>query len=189
MRTPAVVSAAALRGPRLRLRPWRDADLLPFARLNADPWVMRHMPARLAREESDALAARFRAHHAEHGWGFWVVEPVGGPSFAGTVGLQHVPWQAPFTPAVEIGWRIVPALQRQGLAEAAARLALGVAFASLGLDRVVSFTVPKNEPSWRLMEKLGMREGPGFDHPALPEEHRLRRHLLYTLDRTDWAQT
>jgi RimJ/RimL family protein N-acetyltransferase len=176
-----------LETPRLRLRPWRLPEDLPgLHAINGDPEVMRHFPAVMSRAESDAWAARLDGHFAQHGWGFWAVETAAAP-VAGVVGLMHIPWQAPFTPAVEIGWRIATRFQRQGLAEEAARLALAHGFGPLGLARVVAFTAPDNEPSWRLMERLGMRVQGEFQHPRLPEGHRLRTHRWWEVTRVDWA--
>jgi RimJ/RimL family protein N-acetyltransferase len=106
--------------------------------------------------------------------------------FVGVVGLMTIPWQAHFTPAVEIGWRIGARFRRLGYAEEAARAALGFGFATLGLQQIVAFTVPGNAASWKLMEKLGMRHEGEFDHPRLPEGHHYRRHLLYRLDKAGW---
>ncbi|MGK7869749.1 GNAT family N-acetyltransferase [Falsiroseomonas sp. E2-1-a20] len=179
-----------LEGPRLRLRPWRlPEDLGPLHAINGDPAVMRHLPAVMNRAESDAWAARLDSHFAQHGWGFWVVETTAAPiagRVAGIVGLMHIPWQAPFTPAVEIGWRIATRFQRQGLAEEAARLALAHGFGPLALERIVAFTAPVNEASWRLMERLGMRHKGAFEHPRLAEGHPLRTQLWYESERTDW---
>lgn len=171
----------SLHGPRLILRPWRPEDLDPLFAINGDAASMRHFPATMTRAESDAWAARMQAHIDAHGWGFWVVEERGGAPFAGVVGLMNIPWDAPFTPAVEVGWRIAPGLRRRGLAAEAARLALDYGFATLGLQEIVAFTVPGNVASWRLMERLGMRADGAFDHPRLPEGHPLRRHLLYRI--------
>src|SRR5678809_1076907 len=94
-----------IRTERLLLRDWRDADLEPFAALNADPRVMEHYPAPLTRAESDDTAARIRARIFEQsGWGLWAVELPGEERFIGFVGLQKVAWEAHFTPAVEVGW-------------------------------------------------------------------------------------
>jgi ribosomal-protein-alanine N-acetyltransferase len=174
-------------GARLRLRPWRDDDRAAFAALNADPLVMRHFPAPLARPESDAFLAALRAHQAAHGFCFWAVERRDSPGAIGLCGLMRVGFPAAFTPAVEIGWRIARAHWRQGLGLEAARLALAQGFGPLGLDRVVAFTVPANEPSWRLMARLGMRPAGSFAHPRLPPGHPLRRHLLYRLTRAEHA--
>lgn len=173
------MEAVTLAGPRLILRPWRAEDLDPLFAINGDAESMRHFPAVMTRAESDAWAARIQAHFAEHGWGFWVVEERGGAPFVGVVGLLSIPWTARFTPAVEIGWRISPAFRRRGIAEEAARMAIGFGFGTLRLPEVVAFTVPGNEPSRRLMERLGMRPDGAFGHPRLPEGHPMRRHLLY----------
>jgi ribosomal-protein-alanine N-acetyltransferase len=175
------MTPVTLHGPRLTLRPWREADLEPLFALNGDPDSMRHFPAVMDRAESDAWAARLQAHIDAHGWGFWVAEERGGAPFVGVVGLMNIPWQAHFTPAVEIGWRIAPAQRRRGLAEEAARLAIGFGFDTLALREIVAFTIAANAPSWRLMERLGMRPDGGFDHPRLPPGHPKRPHLLYRL--------
>ncbi len=178
-----------LDGPRLRLRPWREDEAPAFAALNADPEVMRHFAAPLTRAESDAMLARVRAHQARHGFCFWAVEHRGQARPIGFCGVQHVPFEARFTPAVEIGWRLFPAFWGQGLAREAAELALGAAFGPpFALDEVVAFTVPANRPSWGLMRRLGMEPDGAFEHPRLPEGHPLRPHLLYRARRDDWRR-
>jgi ribosomal-protein-alanine N-acetyltransferase len=176
-----------LEGPRLTLRPWRAEDDTPLFAINGDPDSMRHFPSVMTRAESDAWANRMRGHFAEHGWGFWVAEERATGDFAGVVGLLGIPWQARFTPAVEIGWRIAPGHLRKGYAEEAARLSLAFGFGRLALPEIVAFTLPGNEPSWRLMEKLGMRPDGRFDHPRLGADHPMREHLLYRIARSDWV--
>jgi ribosomal-protein-alanine N-acetyltransferase len=176
-----------LEGPRIRLRPWRlPEDLDPLFAINGDPGVMRHFAFVPTRAESDAFGARMAAHEQAHGWGFWPVELPGVAPLIGVVGLLHVAFEAHFTPAVEIGWRIAAPFQRQGYAEEAARLALAYGFGPLALPRIVAFTPPVNEPSWRLMERLGMRRIGAFAHPRVPEDHPRREHLLYAQERAAW---
>ncbi|WP_439596192.1 GNAT family N-acetyltransferase [Falsiroseomonas sp.] len=174
-----------LQGPRLILRPLTPEDQAAVFALNSDPAVMRHFAAPMTRDESDAWVARLIAHQQTRGFSFGAVD-LPGAGCIGVVGLLEVPWQAPFTPAVEIGWRIAPAHQRHGFAEEAARLALAHGFGRLGLERIVAFTPPVNEPSWRLMERLEMQRQGDFEHPRLPEGHRLRRHLWYQVTREAW---
>jgi len=167
------------------LREWTDEDLAPFALLNADPEVMRYFPASLRPEESDALARRIRADLDSRGWGLWAVEVLDGPSrgFAGFAGLAAPRFEAPFTPAVEIGWRLARRFWGHGYATEAARAVLAVAFGRLALDEIVSFTTADNHRSRAVMTRLGMSRNPAddFDHPSLPSGHPLRRHVLYRL--------
>ena len=175
---------AELRTERLLLRQWRDDDLAPFAALNADPEVMEHFPARLTRHESDAFVAFCRDRIAERGWGLWAVEVVASGEFIGLVGLSEPRFDAHFTPAVEIGWRLARSAWGFGYATEAARAALAYAFDELRLDEVVSFTATTNLRSQAVMQRLGMThdELDDFDHPRV-DDPRLRRHVLYRLPR------
>jgi ribosomal-protein-alanine N-acetyltransferase len=175
--------APVLLTPRLTLRGWRPEDRAPFAALNADPEVMRHLPAPLARAESDALVDRIEAHFGRHGFGLWAVEIVGVEPFVGYVGLAVPSFQAAFTPCVEIAWRLARTFWGQGYATEAARAAAHYGFETLRLPELLAFTVPGNVASRRVMEKLGMARDPAddFDHPVLPPGHALRRHVLYRL--------
>jgi RimJ/RimL family protein N-acetyltransferase len=170
-----------IRTDRLRLREWQPDDRAPFAALNADSRVVEFLAAALSREQSDRLADHIKAHFQRHGFGLWAVEIPGIIPFAGFIGLSIPSFEAPFTPCVEIGWRLDPEHWNRGYATEGARAALEFGFASLQLDEIVSFTVPGNLRSRRVMEKIGMSHSPSddFDHPLLPEGHPLRRHVLY----------
>jgi RimJ/RimL family protein N-acetyltransferase len=175
-----------LRTDRLVLRHWRPEDRAPFAALNADAEVRRHFPSVLDRAQSDAEADRHAAALDERGWGLWaveVVEVVGAEPFVGFVGLAPATFEASFTPAVEIGWRLARAAWGRGYATEAARAVVAHAFGPLGLDELVSFTAVANDRSRHVMEKLGMTHDPAedFDHPNVAEGHPLRRHVLYRL--------
>ena len=169
----------------LILRPWREDDLDALAQLCADPEVMAHFPATLDRAGSAALLGKLMAHHAEHGFTFWALQRREDAAFVGFTGLARVGFAAPFVPAVEIGWRLARPYWGQGYALEAARRALQFAFEDLQLDEVVSFTVPANQRSWGLMQRLGMhRDAAGdFEHPNLPLGHPLRPHWLYRIER------
>jgi RimJ/RimL family protein N-acetyltransferase len=177
---------------RLLLRPWRDADLSAFARLNDDPTVMEFLARRLSRDESDATAARIRTAIEKRSWGFWAVEVKGpGPAaapFIGFVGLSVPSFEAHFTPCVEIGWRLAKEHWGCGYASEAAAASLRFAFENLKLQQIIAFTVPLNKRSIRVMERIGMsRDLAGdFEHPKLPPGHPLRPHVLYRVSRTEW---
>jgi RimJ/RimL family protein N-acetyltransferase len=171
---------------RLALRQWRDADLAPFAALNADPEVMRYFPAPLTRTQSDEFAGYVHETIERQGWGLWAVEVIDGPAFIGFVGLNRVTFDEHFTPAVEVGWRLARPFWGYGYATEAATAALSFGFERLELDEIVSFTTRSNEPSIRVMRRLGMRHDAAgdFDHPRVPEASPLRRHVLYRLANT-----
>lgn len=175
-----------LQTDRLLLRPWRDEDLPAFAALNSDPRVMEFMPRLLSRAESDAFADRIRRRIEAQGWGLWALDVPGVAPFAGYVGLSVPSFEAPFTPSVEIGWRLSRACWGRGYATEAARLAVDHGFRALGLEEIVSFTYEGNMRSRAVMQRLGMRHDASgdFDHPALPR-HWLQRHVLYRLPRPD----
>ena len=168
---------------RLRLRRWRPADRAPFAAINTDAAVMEYYPAPLSRAESDAMVDRIEEGFEGRGFGLWAVDVAATEEFVGYVGLAPASFEAHFTPAVEVGWRLAHRHWGQGYAPEAARAAVGDGFGRLGLAEIVSFTAAINDRSRRVMEKLGMTHDPAedFDHPALPDGHRLRRHVLYRL--------
>jgi RimJ/RimL family protein N-acetyltransferase len=134
------------------------------------------------------MVSRIDAHQREHGFCLFAAELVGKASFIGFIGLSQVPFEAPFTPAVEIGWRLARPYWHKGLATEGAQAVLSYAFRKLNLDEVVSFTTPANIRSRRVMEKIGLKHDPedDFDHPRLPAGHPLRRHVLYRLNRPEW---
>lgn len=183
--TPGLLSFGGvgdLHTDRLLLRRWRATDREPFARLNADPEVMRYFPASLTRKESDQLAERIDASFDEHGLGLYAVELRAGGAFIGFVGLSLASFDAHFTPAVEIGWRLAREAWGQGFASEAGHAVLARA-RELRLSELVSFTTRTNVPSRNVMERLGMTHCPegDFDHPRVPLGHPLRPHVLYRL--------
>jgi len=175
---------------RLILRPWRDADLAPFAALNADPEVMEFFPETLSRTESDALARRVMGRIAEEGFGFFAVEEKGGDPFIGMVGVSvpHYGADLPCGPCTEVGWRLARSSWGKGYASEAARASLAFAFDTLGVDEVVSFTAVQNLRSQAVMRRIGMTRDMAcdFDHPLLPQGHRLLRHVLYRMPSAAW---
>jgi RimJ/RimL family protein N-acetyltransferase len=183
VKTPPSILLDSIRTDRLLLRAWRDDDLLPFAELNSDPEVMTYMPALLDRRESDAFATRIREQFEQRGFGLWAVEIPEMVPFIGYVGLSVPRFTAAFTPCVEVGWRLARAHWGHGYATETARAALTFGFERVGLDEIVSFTVPANARSIAVMERLGMSRDPSddFDHPSLPAGYPLQRHVLYRL--------
>jgi RimJ/RimL family protein N-acetyltransferase len=173
-----------LPGPRVGLRQWNDADIEPFAAMNADAEVMEFFPQPQTREQSLASLGKLKRGIDERGWGLWAVEIE--HQFAGFTGLADPNFEAHFTPCIEIGWRFQRRFWGRGYALEAAQVALRFAFERLRLEKLVSFTAQLNERSQRLMQRLGMTHSAldDFEHPLLPAGHPLRHHVLYRIQNT-----
>lgn len=181
-------SPIELRTPRVLLRQWKDSDIDAWAVMNADPEVRRYFPAVLNRAEALAEADRIRASIVQRGWGMWALEIPGVHPFAGFVGLNLPGYEAPWMRAVEIGWRLAPAAWHQGYATEGATAALAFAFTHLELPQVVAMSVTTNTPSHHVMERIGMvrDEAADFDHPRVPADWPLKRHILHRITPEQW---
>jgi ribosomal-protein-alanine N-acetyltransferase len=168
---------------RMILRRWRPEDIKPFSKITADPKVMEFFPSTLSETETEALIKTMEEKFDSNGFCFWATELKATQELIGFVGLNIPGYETPFTPCVEIGWRLGYSHWGQGYAPEAAKASLEFGFKKLGLREIVSFTAEKNFRSRRVMEKIGMRYCPedDFDHPNVPEKHPLRKHVLYRL--------
>jgi RimJ/RimL family protein N-acetyltransferase len=178
-----------LQTARLILRGWRDTDLAPFAAMSEDPEAMRYYPAIPDQASSDAIADYIRTSLAANGFGLWAVEIPDEAAFIGYVGMVETGFDAPFTPAIELSWRLARPFWGGGYATEAAIAVLDHAFGAIGFHDVVAYTVPENRRSRRVMERLGMwhdRAG-DFDDPRLAAGDRLRSQVLYRLSCEAWA--
>ena len=177
-------SVAELRTERLLVRQWRESDIEPFARLNADPEVTRYLGGVRTRERSVAWVQAARTEIEERGWGLWAVEVPGTVGCIGFVGLTPLPPEVPQAPGIEVGWRLAREHWGHGYATEAARAALDFGFEELGLDEIVSMTAAANLRSRRVMERLEMTYNPAddFEHPLVTDPA-LQPHVLYRLSR------
>jgi RimJ/RimL family protein N-acetyltransferase len=182
------VPGRPLTTPRLTLRRWRSADREPFAAINADPEVMEHFPAPLSRRQSDALIDSIEAGFEANGFGLWALELRESGELVGFTGLAVPGFEAHFTPAIEVGWRLARPAWGHGYATEAGRAALAYGFREAGLAEIVSFTTVANRRSRAVMERLGMTHDPGedFEHPSLPPSHPQRPHVLYRRTAQGW---
>jgi RimJ/RimL family protein N-acetyltransferase len=175
--------------PRLRLRQWRESDRQPFAAMHADPAVMEFFPSLQSRASSEASIDAWQSQFATQGWSNWAVELIESGQFIGFTGLSVPRRTLPFSPCVEVGWRLARAFWGNGFATEAARGALRVGFEQLSLAEIVSFTAVGNQRSRAVMERIGMRNAnQDFEHPGVPEGHPLRLHCLYRISRSQWRE-
>ncbi|NCT56545.1 MAG: GNAT family N-acetyltransferase [Legionella sp.] len=108
----------------------------------------------------------------------------------GFIGLNYTDWESHFTPAVEVGWRLGSQYWGKGFASEGAKASLEYGFKQCGLKEIVSFTVPANIRSIRVMEKIGLKRdlNGDFSHPKLAADHPLSQHILYWLTADEYLQ-
>lgn len=168
---------------RIVLRQWRSDDYAKFARMNADPDVMRYFPSLLSREESDTLTKKFDDLIAKKGWGIWVAERKSDNSFIGLVGLNQTD-DLPIANCMEIGWRLAKPFWGNGYATEAAAASLYFAFSILKQERVAAFTAVSNAQSQKVMSRLGMKNRhENFLHPRVSRSTGLKEHVYYEISR------
>lgn len=172
---------------RLILRSFRMTDLDVMASIDADPKVCEFLPALGTRENTSAVIQRIMSHEQQRGYSLYAAELKATHEMIGWIGLMTPSFEAHFTPAIEIGWRLASQHWNQGYATEGAKAVLDYAFTTLGLEELVSFTVENNLASRRVMEKIGLHHDPkdDFNHPKLPS-HKLERHVLYRLKRSEY---
>jgi len=172
---------------RLYLRQWQASDFAPFAEMNANLEVMAYFPKLLTTSMSNTIAKKCQSLIDDNGWGFWAVSLKETDTFIGMVGLNNAHADMPFSPTVEIAWRLHNDYWGQGYATEAARVSLDFAFVELEIEEVVAFTAVINKRSQLVMERLGMTNTQeDFSHPMLDPDHRLAEHVLYKITRQQW---
>lgn len=159
--------------------------------MSNDREVMAHFPNLFTRADVDLVMKRQEDFIAEHGYGFWALDVIGGPPFIGFCGIKDVLFETPWTPAVEVGWRLARDAWGKGYATEAARAAIAYGFDELDLAEIVAFLLPMNRRSAAVCERLGMVRDPSrdFEHPLIEEGavsvggFPQRRHVVYALKR------
>ncbi|EMF71475.1 GNAT family N-acetyltransferase [Leptospira interrogans] len=173
---------------RLILRRWENKDLEPFYQMSSDLVVMEHYPALLTKEDSERFVAKMKIHFEEFGYGLWILEIKNTKEWVGYTGFLNVSFTAPFTPAVEIGWRLNSSFWNRGYATEAAFVCLNYGFERFGFSKIVSFTSVLNTRSESVMKKIGLKKIGSFYHPNLPIKHRLSEHVLYQITSSEWNE-
>lgn len=174
---------------RLTLRQWSETDYATFPRINSDPKVMEYFPKLLTPSESDELAQALQGFIRQHGFGLWAAEITATGEFIGFVGLSVPNAELPFSPCVEVAWRIAATHWGKAFAPEAAKEALRIGFEMLDLTEIVSFTAVGNHRSRKVMEKLSMQEDLAtFEHPSIAVGHPLEEHCLYRISYEYWLQ-
>ena len=174
---------------RLILRLWKQEDIQPYYLINQDSHVIKYLRGTLSVQQVEDFIVAANNHYDTYGYTLWAVELKSTKELIGFIGLNYVMWSSSFTPAVEIGWRLGSQHWGNGYATEGARAVLQYGFQVLQLEEIVSFTVPANARSIRVMEKIGLRRDRNgdFNHPKLPHNHPLSCHVLYRLKKSEYC--
>jgi len=174
---------------RLLLRQWQEVDFIAFADMCSDKRVMKFFPKTQTTSESYEIAKKIQSLIKNRGWGLWAVEVPKQDEFIGFVGLHTLEEGMPFSPCVEISWRLAYNYWGKGYATEAAKAVLEYAFNRLNLDEVVSFTALANARSMAVMKKIGMQDDDkNFMHPNVEVSHSLCEHVLYKISYSKWKE-
>ncbi len=168
---------------RLGFRNWLPDDMPGMAAINASPEVMRYFPATQDEAQTLAFIERMQKLYTEKGFCYFAVETLAEQDFIGFIGLAWQEYKAPFTPCVDIGWRLKPGAWGQGYATEGAQRCLAFAFDELHLDKVIATAPLVNVKSIRVMEQIGMKPLLQFRHPALTAHPQLELCAAYIIAR------
>lgn len=182
------MSDTAYETERLRLTTWDDAAWAGFFEGTNTPEVMEWLGGVMDADGMVAQRARAETCLADNGFCFWAVERKADGAILGFCGLKRVNAEGAHNPGdMEIGWRFASFAQGQGYAREAATCAMQAAFEDFNAPHVVAITIIENEPSWRLMQKLGMERRTDLDFTDPRYDAPLANAILYAITAEDWA--
>lgn len=186
MRRDYWVAEFAIETERLILRNWRFDDVDALYKICSDPEVMEFIGPPQSKSEVRAAVAQQQAFQAELGHCYWAIEHKVDQTVIGFCGLMPMPAAIPLAPCIDVGWRLAASEQRKGYAREAALASLAWGFANLDCNRIWAITVWNNLRSYTLMERLGMERHADldFDHPNVPDESPLKRHIAYSISQS-----
>ena len=155
-------------------------DVSDVFRLHSDPVAMSTLGGVRTLERSQADVEALSRHWLEHGFGPWIARKVGTGEFVGMGGLRRVMVEE--TAEIEIGYALMHTFWGLGLATELARTAAHVGFDTLDLQTLVSFTLPTNLRSRRVMGKAGFCYERDFIYKGYPQ-------VLYRQTIDTWRAT
>lgn len=164
---------------RLGFRAWEESDLDAMAAICADERVMEFFPKPLSRADTKGFIEKMQEQQAAYGHCYFAVELLERDGLIGFVGLAYQTYEAPFTPGVDIGWRLAQSAWGHGYATEGAKRCLVFAKEELKLNKMYAVASKTNLNSINVMEKIGMRLELEFNHPALHADSGLNPCVLY----------
>ena len=166
---------------RLGFRNWIPSDIESMVAISSDPEVMRFFPYVARPDQTIDFITRMQDLFHEKGYCYFAVDLLETDTFIGFIGLNDISYDASFSPAVDIGWRLAKSHWGLGYATEGAKRCLKYAFEDLDLDAIVSTTAEINTPSISVMKKIGMTKKMDFKHPRLEGHPTLEDCVCYDI--------
>ena len=124
--------------------------------INETPEVMEFFPSTQSLDQTEFFIERMQKQFAEKGYCYFAVDELDEGNFIGFIGLSYQDFESPFTPCIDIGWRLAQKEWNQGYATEGAKKCIDYAFTKLKNEKIVASCIPNNVNSERIMNKIGM---------------------------------
>lgn len=176
--------------PRLTIREHTEGDLADYHRILTDPVAMFWLPGLRSGGEEETRARLMKVISEQRDphrtrWFFRIEETESG-RYIGEIGYSAVQ-EGPDGTVVDLGYFILPAFWRRGIAAEAATRVIRYAFEQGRVEVVTAACFAENAGSERVMRRCGMSEDAGCRHmEPFNGENRLR--IGYRLTRSDWLR-
>ncbi|USK39480.1 GNAT family N-acetyltransferase [Cytobacillus firmus] len=165
-----------LKTERLTIRHFKAEDWQAVYEYTSNPEVMRYIPEGVFTEEAAKEFIRKNIEKADH---FPVV-------MEGDILIGHIGFHKYFgNHTYEIGWVFNPKFYNKGYASEAAYAVLKYGFEELGVHRIIATCQPENPPSYRVMEKIGMKRE-GFFKKCIPHGDEWWDEYYYAILKEEW---
>ena len=176
---------------RLILRAWESDDADSYYQINQDQRVTEFLLITPTMEQVKEFIHGMNEQYKRLNYTLFAAIEKSSNTLIGFIGLNPPKWESHFTQCVEIGWRLGSKYWGKGYATEGAKAVLAYGFDQCHLNEIVSFTVPENIRSMRVMEKLGMTYdvADNFNHPLVPSDHTLLKHVLYRINRQKYMES
>jgi RimJ/RimL family protein N-acetyltransferase len=171
---------------RLGFREWTQEDVPEFSKLNSDLEVMKYFPKTLVLSETIFFMERLQAHFSKNGFCYFATDELATNEFIGFIGLASQNFKSPFTPAIDIGWRLKKESWGKGYATEGAKKCLEYAFNELKIDKVIATCTLQNKKSENVMKKIGMKKLSAFKHPKLSSHPEHENCVCYQIKASRW---
>lgn len=167
-----------VRTDRLIIRNFEQKDLPAVLEYTSKKGVMKYIPEGVFDEE--AAKVFINKNIGEQAQNFPVLLETHGQL------IGHIVFHPYFGEhTYEIGWVFNPIFHNQGYASEAALAMLKYGFEKMNLHRIIATCQPENVPSYRVMEKIGMRRE-GFFKKCIPNENGWWDEYYYAILQEEW---